>query len=149
MQYLLDRLPPPVSAGSCGCFLGIARIWWVSASSKPRPGWTVWHRWGYWPLLLGFYLAASSLCCGTVHHPGKKINTSLLDLVAMSRAEPQPKELVRALSKNLVMFPCQLTDPLQPFLLIHPWGHLQVRPLAFISVGTGLYLYVPQWLSSE
>lgn len=40
--------------------------------------------------LLGFYLVASGLCCGTVHHPGKKINKSLLDLVAMSPAKPQP-----------------------------------------------------------
>lgn len=25
-----------------------------SACSRPRPSWTLWHRWGYWPLFAGF-----------------------------------------------------------------------------------------------
>lgn len=132
MQYLLDRFPPPASAGSCSCFLSIVRIWWVTVLPA-GPG-----RAGQCGIgeatdlyLLGFYLVALGLCCGIVHHPGRKINTSLLDLVAMSPAKPQPGEFQRALIENPAAFPRLLTHPLWSFASKLPWGHAQVCPLAF------------------
>lgn len=71
MQYLLDRIPPPASAGSCSRFLGIVHVWWVTVlAAGPGPA-------GHYGIgeatdlyLLVFYPVTSGLCCGTVHHPG-------------------------------------------------------------------------------
>ena len=78
MQYLLDRFPPPASAGSCSRFLGTVHVWWVTVlAAGPGPA-------GHCGIgeatdlyLLGFYPVTSGLCRGTVHHSGeKKINHS-------------------------------------------------------------------------
>lgn len=105
MQYLLDWLPPPASAGSCSRFLGIVHVWWVTVlAAGPGPA-------GHYGIgeatdlyLLGFYPVTSGLCCGTVHHPGGGKNKSLLDSVAMSLAKQQPRARMRALIKNPIVF---------------------------------------------
>lgn len=94
--------------------------------------------------LLGFYPVTSGLCCGTVHHPGGgKKKESLLDSVAMSLAKPQPRAHMRALIKNPVVFLCLLLRPLWSFVSIHSRGQVQVCSLAFVYVGSDLYLSIP------
>lgn len=113
--FLLQPLQDPVAVS------------WVLFTSdesqclqQAQPGWTLWHRWGYWPLSAGFlpgYLRPVTLC--TVR--GKN-NKSLLCSVAMSFAKPQFRECMRASIKHPVVFLCLLLHPLWSFVLIHPQG---------------------------
>lgn len=56
---------------------------------------------------------------------------------------------MRALINSLVVFLCLLLRPLWSFVLIHPRGQVQVCSLAFLYVGSDLYLSILQRFLSE